>query len=70
MHIPRAGERVYVNERGALFIVARVYHETQTADLLPTVGSRPVEEDFPWQKLFRCRPSHAETINATPGLRH
>jgi hypothetical protein len=54
MHIPKAGERVYVDELSRIFIVACTYHETQTADLVPTVASGQAQEDVPWRKLFRC----------------
>jgi hypothetical protein len=65
MDIPKAGERVYVGEFNRIFIVASVYQQTLTADLLP-VGSGPIKEDVPWRRLFRCWPSPAERINATP----
>ena len=68
MHKPRAGERVFVNELEAIFIVAHTFHETQTADLVP-VGSGAIKEDVPWRKLFRCWPSPVEQINPTHGLR-
>ena len=66
MRIPRAGERVFVNEYEAVFMVVYTYNETQTADLLP-VGSGPIKEDVPWRKLFRCWPLPVEQMNATPG---
>jgi hypothetical protein len=53
MRVPKTGERVYVDELSRIFVVARVYHETQTADLMP-VGSGLLREDVPWRKLFRC----------------
>ena len=69
MHIPRTGERVYVDELSAIFVVAWVDDETQTVDLIPSTGSAPREEYVPWQKLFRCFASPIERVNATPGLR-
>lgn len=54
MHVPKAGERVYVDGRKAIFVVAGVDDETQTADLVPLTGRAPREEYVPWQKLFRC----------------
>jgi hypothetical protein len=68
MHIPRTGERVYVDELSAVFVVAWVDDETQTVDLIPSTGSAPREEYVPWQKLFRCFASPIERVNATPGL--
>ena len=68
MHIPRAGERVYVDELSRIFVVAWVDDETQTVDLVPSTGSTPREEYVPWQKLFRCWTSPTERVNATPGL--
>ena len=67
MHIPRTGERVFVNEYKAIFTVAHTYNETHTADLVP-VGRGAIKEDVPWRKLFRCLPSPAEQINATHRL--
>src|ERR1017187_3378341 len=60
MHIPRAGERVYVDELSAVFVVAWVDDETKTVDLVPSTGSAPREDYVPWQKLFSCRPSPNE----------
>ena len=68
MHVPRTGERVYVDELSGIFVIAWVDGETQTVDLVPSTGIAPREEYVPWQKLFRCWPSPAEQINATPGL--
>ena len=68
MHIPRTGERVYVDELSAIFVVAWVDDETQTVDLIPSTGSAPREEYVPWQKLFRCCTSPIERVNAAPGL--
>jgi hypothetical protein len=68
MHIPKTGERVSVNERESVFTVAHVYHETQTADLVP-VGRGPIKEDVPWRNLIRRWPSPVEQIHATSGLR-
>lgn len=56
MHIPRAGERVYVDELSTIFVVAWVDDETQTVDLVPSTGSAPREDYVPWQKLFRYWP--------------
>jgi hypothetical protein len=69
MHIPRAGERVYVDELSAIFVVAWVDDETQTVDLVPSTGSAPEEDYVPWQKLFRYWPSQNERVNATRELR-
>jgi hypothetical protein len=66
MHIPRTGERVFVNKYQAIFTVAYTYHETQTADLLP-VGSGLMKDDVSWRKLTCCWPSPIATINTTPG---
>ena len=68
MHKPKAGERVFVNGLEAIFVVAHIYHKTQTADLVP-VGRGPIKEDVPWRKLFRCWSSNVEKVNAAPGLR-
>ena len=67
MHIPKTGERVFVNQLETVFVVAHTFHETQTADLVP-VGSGPIKEDVPWRKLFRCWPSPIERVHATAGL--
>jgi hypothetical protein len=64
MHIPKAGEPVYVDELSGIFVVAWVDDETQTVDLIPSTGSAPREEYVPWQKLFRCSTSRVE-VNAT-----
>ncbi len=65
MHIPSAGERVYVDELSDIFIVAWVDDETQTVDLIPSTGSAPREDYVPWQKLFRYWPSRNERVNPT-----
>src|ERR1017187_9892483 len=62
MHIPRTGERVYVDELSAIFVVAWVDDETQTVDLIPSTGSAPREEYVPWQKL------RAGSANSDRGL--
>ena len=62
MYIPKTGERVFVNEHEAIFTVASVYHEAQTADLVP-VGRGPVTEDVPWRKLFSRWSSPVEGID-------
>ena len=46
MRVPKTGERVYVDELSAIFVVAGVYHETQTADVVP-VGRGQMREDVP-----------------------
>jgi hypothetical protein len=68
MHIPTAGERVYVDELSAVFVVAWVDDETQTVDLIPSTGSAPREEYVPWQKLFRYCTVPIKRVNANPGL--
>jgi hypothetical protein len=67
MHIPKTGELVCVNEYEAIFAVAHVYRETQTADLVP-VGSGAIIEDVPWRKLFRRWLPPAEQIKAVHGF--
>ena len=69
MHIPKTGERVFVNEGEAIFTVAFIYHQTQRVDLLP-VGRGQIKEDVPWRELRRCWLSPVERVNAIPGLRH
>ena len=68
MHIPRAGERVYVDEHAAIFIVASVNHETHIVDLVPAMGRGPIKKDVPWQKLFRCWGLPIGKINTTPRI--
>jgi hypothetical protein len=63
MHIPKAGERVFVNELEAIYTVAFVNHQTRTADLIP-IDSGPIEQDVPWRKLFGCWSRHADGVYA------
>jgi len=69
MHVPRTGEWVFVDEYHAIFKVANIYRETQTADLLPR-GRGSMKDDVPWRKLFPCGLSADEAINTIPGWRH